>query len=149
MESVCDESDALVEERERSIRKEMSDRLAAIALEAELDTITGLAQDDFSVKRQSDSDYSDARKHAQWLSMFGIKVSPSRRRKPEPELFLEAAASVAQKCLRDHVTMPASPENTAVSVQSAASGGRLPPVSCAFRHCTWCVASTPSPHRSI
>ena len=41
------------------------------------------------------------------------------------------------QCLRDHVTMPADPENLEISLTDAACGGRLPPVSCAFRGCSW------------
>ena len=74
--------------------------------------------------------------------MFGIKVLPCRTRKPEADLLSEAAQSIAQHCLRDRVTMPADPNNPEASLQDADSGGRLPPVSCAFRGCTWCV--TPS-----
>ena len=70
-------------------------------------------------------------KHAQWMSMFGIGVLPERVRRPEPDLLLEAAEKVAEKCLRDHVTMPADPDNTEVSLQDAESGGWLPPASCA------------------
>ena len=83
-------------------------------------------------------------KHAQWMSMFGIGVLPERVRRPEPDLLLEAAEKVAEKCLRDHVTMPADPDNTEVSLQDAESGGWLPPASCAFRRCTWCVAAKAS-----
>jgi len=78
-------------------------------------------------------------KHEQWMSMFGIRVRSERERKPEPDLLLEVVEEIATSCLRDHVTMPADPENANISVHDASSGGRLPVVSCAFRHCTWCI----------
>ena len=83
-------------------------------------------------------------KHMQWMTMFGIRVLPDRVRRPEPDLLLEATEKVASTCLRDHVTMPANPENPEISLQDAQSGGWLPPASCAFRYCTWSVAPKPS-----
>ena len=82
-------------------------------------------------------------KHAQWMSMFGIRVCPKRVRRTEAELLLDASEQLAED-LRDHVTMPADPKNSEVSLQDAQSGGWLPPASCAFRRCTWCVAAKAS-----
>ena len=85
-------------------------------------------------------------KHAQWLSMFGIKVRPERPRKPEPELLRDAVEQLADVHIRDEVTMPADPDNAEQSMcrQDAQTGGWLAPVSCAFRRCTWCVAAKAS-----
>ena len=83
-------------------------------------------------------------KHAQWTSMFDIRVHPERKRRTEADMLLEATEELANTCLRDHVTMPADPKNSEVSLQDAQSGGWLPPASCAFRRCTWCVAAKAS-----
>ena len=96
-----------------------------------------------------EEDAETSRKHSQWMSMFGIKVLPCRTRKPEADLLAEAAQSIAHHCLRDRVTMPADPNNPEVSLQDADSGGRLPPVSCAFRGCTWCATPSPSTDRAM
>jgi hypothetical protein len=77
------------------------------------------------------------RKEAQWRSMFNIAVKRHRERKHEFELLHEAAALVAERCLRDRVTLPANPQNTSEPWVELSTGGRLPPVSCAFRHCLW------------
>ena len=77
------------------------------------------------------------RKHVQWMSMFGISVQPNRVRKPEADILLEAADLIANSCLRDRVTLPADPANLEVPWLDVATGGRLPPVSCAFRGCNW------------
>ena len=77
------------------------------------------------------------RKHTQWMSMFGIRVEADRVRKPEADLLLEAASRLAQPCLREHVTMPGDPTNLEVPWLDVSGGGRLPPVSCAFRGCGW------------
>ena len=66
-----------------------------------------------------------------------ITVAANRVRKPESDLMMEAASEIAGTCLRDRVTMPADPSNPEVSLCDPNSGGRLPPVSCAFRGCTW------------
>ena len=39
--------------------------------------------------------------------------------------------------LRDHPTLPADPRDAQVPWLDVASGGRLPPVSCAFKGCMW------------
>ena len=88
-------------------------------------------------------------KHAQWLSMFGITLRPDRARQTEQDLMLEAAAAVASSCLRGHVTMPASPEDTQISLRDAQTGGRLPVVSCGFRCCTYSVPGQRSPKKHI
>ena len=36
------------------------------------------------------------RKHAQWMSMFGITVAPERSRKPESDLLMEAAELLSE-----------------------------------------------------
>ena len=77
-------------------------------------------------------------------SMFDIRVETGRSRKPEPDLLLEAARCIADECFRQHVTMPADPQNLDVSLLEADSGVRLPPVSCAFRGCDWHVDSEES-----
>ena len=90
-------------------------------------------------EQEGDNGCSAGAKHAQWLAMFGIRVRPERHRKSEQDLLLEAAEKVASMCLRSHVTVPADPDNTNLSLQGVSSGGRIPPVVCAFRGCTWCV----------
>ena len=77
------------------------------------------------------------RKEAQWRSMFNITVKPNRERKYEFERLNEAAVLVAETCLRVRVTLPAHPQNTSEPWAEVSSGGRLPPVSCAFRNCIW------------
>ena len=72
------------------------------------------------------------------MSMLDIRVRSERIRKPEADVLQEAAEEIAMHCLRDHVTMPADPNDMSVSLTLTASGGRLPPVSCAFRGCGWC-----------
>ena len=76
-------------------------------------------------------------KHAQWMSMFAIRMLSQRDRKAEPDLLLDAAQKVADSCLRKRVTMPANPSDANESFEDADSGGRLPSVSCAFRGCNW------------
>ena len=83
-------------------------------------------------------------KHAQWLSMFGVKLRTERSRKTEQDLMLEAAEALASSFLRDHVTMPASCEDSRISFRDAESGGRLPPVSCGFQCCTFTVSGRKS-----
>ena len=78
------------------------------------------------------------------MSLFGIKVLPERLRKAEPDLLLESSEQIANTCLRDHVTMPADPDDSEVPLKDAQSGGWLPPATCAFRRCTWCVGAKPS-----
>ena len=92
-------------------------------------------------KRLDDDMEEESRgaKHAQWLSMFGIKIRSERLRKPEPDLLLEAAQMIAEKYLRDQVTLPADPDDTRKSLprQNSESGGWLPLVSCGFLGCDW------------
>ena len=83
-------------------------------------------------------------KHAQWLSMFGVRTQPDRTRKTEQDLMLAAAKTVADSFLRDHVTMPAKCEDGRISMTDADSGGRLPPVSCGFQCCTFTVSGRKS-----
>jgi len=84
------------------------------------------------------------RKHAQWVSMFGIKVLAGRSRKSEPDVLLEAAQQIATSSMREHVTLPGNPDNLDEAWEDLDSGGRLPPVSCAFRGCGWCGGGTTS-----
>ena len=93
------------------------------------------------IEQEGDKRCSGGAKHAQWLAMFGIRMRPQRDRKSEQDLLLEAAEKVASTCLRSHVTLPADPANTNLSFQDVSSGGRIPPVVCAFRGCSWCVLS--------
>ena len=82
---------------------------------------------------------SNENKHAQWRSMFAIRTSTDRPRKPESDLLSESAERTAVR-LRDRVTMPANPTNMELSITEpdiVDSGARLPPVSCAFRKCGW------------
>ena len=92
-------------------------------------------------KRLDDDMEEESRgaKHAQWLSMFGIKIRSERLRKPEPDLLLEAAQMIAEKYLRDQVTLPADPDDRRKSLprENSESGGWLPLVSCGFLGCDW------------
>ena len=82
-----------------------------------------------------DGDQLD-RKREEWLSMFQICVKEDRQLKTNADLRAEVAASLAER-LRDHPTMPADPSDSKRPWLDVASGGRLPPVSCAFRGCSW------------
>ena len=67
--------------------------------------------------------------------MFAITT---RKDAPKPfhDRLLDAAESLANK-LRNRPTMPAHPQDATRSWMDVTSGGRLPPVSCAFRGCSW------------
>ena len=95
-----------------------------------LESLEEVAEDEETRERRM-------RKEAQWRSMFNISVKPNRERKHEFEQLNEAAKLVAESCLRDRVTLPANPQNTSEPWADISTGGRLPPVSCAFRHCSW------------
>ena len=71
------------------------------------------------------------------LGVHPLKKVAHRDRKPEADLLREAAAKVARSLLRDHVTMPADPNNPTESVTDASTGGALPLVNCACVGCTW------------
>ena len=77
--------------------------------------------------------------NSQCRSLLDITVKHNRTRKTEPERLNEAAGLVAEACLRERVTLPAHPQNTAEPWTEVASGGYLPPVSCAFWNCIWHV----------
>ena len=119
-----DAIDALCEEHEKAIGRERSQQFAQMAMEADVPrSTTGSAHEDVDAERQALRDEVESRKHAEWMSIFGIRVLPARPRKPEPDLLLEAAQSIADGCLRDHVTMPVDPENPEVSLRDAGGGG--------------------------
>ena len=102
---------------------------------------TSMEPDDL---KQADQDSEvEGKKHAQWMSMFSLRVRDDRERRPEEDLCMEAAQSIA-KHLREHVTLPADPHNPHTSWTEVESGGRLPVVSCAFRGCTWSSSGTDS-----
>ena len=90
------------------------------------------------------ADENVLRKHAQWMSMFGIQVEANRERKPECDLMSEAAAAIAKQCLRDKVTLPCHPTDASTSWTDLDSGGNLPAVSCAFLGCRWCGSESAS-----
>ena len=82
---------------------------------------------------------ASSRKIEAALLIFNVKVATSRERKPEADLLLDAAARVAEASLRKHVTLPADPSEYTFSLAACDSGMWMPPVSCAFQDCTWCV----------
>ena len=75
-----DEIDALSEERERAM-------VAQMALEADVARCASAAQDNVEANGHADKDEGDSRQHAQWMSMFGIRVRPSRARRQNPNCF--------------------------------------------------------------
>ena len=77
------------------------------------------------------------RVEAQWRALSSIRLREERPRRYEAELLSDAAESVANECLRDRVTLPPNPKKPAEPWTEVESGGRLPPVTCAFRNCTW------------
>ena len=82
------------------------------------------------------------RREAEWLSMFDVRVKEKRERKHVHDLWREVAAELARGHLRKHVTMPfATDATTEFWIDQVKSGGRLPPVSCAFVGCSWCGGS--------
>ena len=101
----------------------------------------GSPQDDDDVE-------ATGRKHAQWMSMFSLQVCPDRLRKPDEDLRHEAAQSIA-KHLREHVTLPADPQNPQLSWKDVESGGLLPVVSCAFQNCPWSCEGRVSDERAF
>ena len=69
--------------------------------------------------------------------MFHISLKPQRPRKHLHDLYAEAAQLLADTQLRDRVTMPCHPDGRTQPWVSVGTGGRLPPVSCAFLKCAW------------
>ena len=78
----------------------------------------------------------------EWASMFAVTVDTQQPRTTREDLLHEVAAQLA-KSLRDRPTMPMDPVDATKAWSDVASGVRLPPVSCAFKGCTWCSASVP------
>ena len=76
------------------------------------------------------------RKRAEWLSMFQVSVTPDKPSLTRADSQAGAAALLAER-LRDHPTLPADPANPDKAWHDVACGGRLPPVSCAFKGCCW------------
>ena len=77
------------------------------------------------------------RREAQWRAMFNVTVKTNRVRKYEFERLHDVAAAIAGKCLRDHCTLPPDPADPERPFLAIRTGGRLPPVCCAFVGCTW------------
>ena len=71
--------------------------------------------------------------------MFRIRAEPNPKRKSAPQRRLDAAEKLA-RCLRERVTLPHSFPTDGVIQDELNSGNRLPPVSCAFKHCSWNVS---------
>jgi len=76
------------------------------------------------------------KRREEWLSMFRLQLQPNRKRKHIYDLLIEAAQRIADH-LRDAPTMPAHPSDASKPWLEAEVAGRLPPVSCALKGCTW------------
>ena len=79
------------------------------------------------------------RHYEQCDMMFRIRAEPNPKRKSAPQRRLDAAEKLAQ-CLRERVTLPHSFPTDGVIQDELNSGNRLPPVSCAFKNCSWNVS---------
>jgi hypothetical protein len=93
-------------------------------------------KDEENAASDSEDDIA-VRKKAEWLSMFNVTVRADMPRKFVHELKHEVAEGIAV-LLRVNPTMPCHPEDPTKPWLDLQSGGRLPPVSCAFKGCTWC-----------
>ena len=80
--------------------------------------------------------------HEQCDMMFRIRAETDPPRKPEPQRRMDAAARLAEH-LRARVTLPAEFEAETNVQAKLDSGDRLPPVSCAFKQCSWSVLGIP------
>ena len=69
--------------------------------------------------------------------MGRLRVKPHRNHKHSFEWQLDAAARLAHRELRSHTPLPPSLEDVANIDECIAQCEQLPPVSCAFKGCTW------------
>ena len=69
-------------------------------------------------------------------SLFRVEAQSTPTRTYSFEKLLQAATSLAENCLRAHVTLPADPK-APTEPAGVNSHTRLPACSCAFRGCTW------------
>ena len=98
----------------------------------------GKEEDEEKLRRQE-------RQEAHWRGMFNVRVREgSRERKHEFELLHEAAEIIAERCLRNHVTLPPDPTDPTRPWMDIQKGGRLPPVTCAMIGCTWHTGDVPA-----
>ena len=97
---------------------------------------TNLSQDDDVEDEDEEAKKEKQRRRAEWLSMFHLSVNPSLALRTPQDRKLEAARLVGEM-LREHPTMPAHPHNPDLPWTDVDNGGRLPPVSCAFKGCSW------------
>ena len=102
--------------------------------------------------KQLRGDAVEKRKMQLAVSMFSVRTEEHRPRMFESDLLLEVAAQIARRCLRQVVTMPAEPLAPDASLMDRDSGLKLPPASCAFKGCTFCVqvqANTDAEYRDV
>ena len=122
------------------------DATGKLIAELELGTRCGeteLIAEDKDVKSvEEELPQPSALHHEQCDMMFRIRAEPDPPRKPERQRRMDAAANLAEH-LRARVTLPAEFEAETNVQAKLDSGDRLPPVSCAFKQCTWSVVGIP------
>ena len=87
--------------------------------------------------QESQEDVENVLPNRQCDMMGRLRVKPHRNRKHSFEWQLDAAARLARTELRSHTTLPPSLEDVANIDECIDQCEQLPPVSCAFKGCTW------------